>query len=79
MAFGGFANELTMTFRSKHFPAHFLPGTSARKQVEFADIGCGFGGLLIRLATVYPDKLMLGMEIRDKVIILSFGPNKNIP
>ena len=30
------------------------------KQVEFADIGCGFGGLLISLAPLYPDTLMLG-------------------
>lgn len=31
------------------------------------DVGCGFGGLLIRLAPLYPDKLMLGFELRDKV------------
>ncbi|KAF8064582.1 tRNA (guanine-N(7)-)-methyltransferase [Scenedesmus sp. PABB004] len=35
--------------------------------VRFADVGCGFGGLLIKLSPLYPDKLMLGMEIRDKV------------
>lgn len=35
--------------------------------VEFADVGCGFGGLLVRLSPLYPDKLMLGMELRDKV------------
>ncbi|KAK0518435.1 tRNA (guanine-N(7)-)-methyltransferase (tRNA(m7G46)-methyltransferase) [Tilletia horrida] len=37
------------------------------KKVEFADIGCGFGGLLMDLAPVFPDKLMLGMEIRVSV------------
>jgi tRNA (guanine-N7-)-methyltransferase len=36
-------------------------------QVRFVDVGCGFGGLLIRLAPLYPDKLMLGFELRDKV------------
>ena len=36
-------------------------------QVRFADVGCGFGGLLVRLSPMYPDKLMVGMEIRDKV------------
>ena len=36
-------------------------------QVRFADVGCGFGGLLVRLSPLYPDKLMIGMEIRDKV------------
>ncbi|OZJ01982.1 tRNA (guanine-N(7)-)-methyltransferase [Bifiguratus adelaidae] len=38
-----------------------------RSKVEFADIGCGYGGLLIALAPLYPDTLMLGMEIRVKV------------
>ncbi|KAI8072411.1 guanine-N-7 methyltransferase [Gongronella butleri] len=37
------------------------------KKIEFADIGCGYGGLLIALATLYPDTLMMGMEIRTKV------------
>lgn len=36
-------------------------------QVRFADVGCGFGGLLVRLSPMYPGKLMVGMEIRDKV------------
>ena len=36
-------------------------------QVRFADVGCGFGGLLFKLSPLYPDTLMVGMEIRDKV------------
>ncbi|KAL4457336.1 hypothetical protein ABPG75_012201, partial [Micractinium tetrahymenae] len=39
----------------------------ALPQVEFADVGCGFGGLTVRLAEAYPDKLVMGMELRDKV------------
>ncbi|KAF7721096.1 tRNA (guanine-N(7)-)-methyltransferase (tRNA(m7G46)-methyltransferase) [Apophysomyces ossiformis] len=46
---------------TKHYPAK--PG----KKVEFADIGCGYGGLLISLAPLFPETLMLGMEIRTKV------------
>ncbi|XP_046840668.1 tRNA (guanine-N(7)-)-methyltransferase-like isoform X2 [Xenia sp. Carnegie-2017] len=38
--------------------------TQSKVQVEFADIGCGYGGLL---ATKYPETLMLGLEIRIKV------------
>ncbi|KAK7283017.1 hypothetical protein RIF29_12212 [Crotalaria pallida] len=49
---------------SLHFP-HFFPGSS--KKIQFADIGCGFGGLLISLATLFPETLMVGMELRDKV------------
>jgi tRNA (guanine-N7-)-methyltransferase len=45
---------------SKHFP-------KKEGNVEFADIGCGYGGLLIALAPLFPDNLMLGMEIRLKV------------
>ncbi|KAJ1936488.1 tRNA (guanine-N(7)-)-methyltransferase (tRNA(m7G46)-methyltransferase) [Kickxella alabastrina] len=37
-------------------------------KVEFADIGCGYGGLLVALAPLYPNKLMVGMEIRTKVV-----------
>lgn len=28
--------------------------------VEFLDVGCGYGGLLISLATLFPDKYILG-------------------
>ncbi|CAI6250006.1 unnamed protein product [Periconia digitata] len=37
------------------------------KNVEIADIGCGFGGLLFALAPQFPDTLILGMEIRMSV------------
>jgi tRNA (guanine-N7-)-methyltransferase len=37
------------------------------KQVEVADIGCGFGGLLFSLAPKLPETLILGMEIRTSV------------
>jgi tRNA (guanine-N7-)-methyltransferase len=32
-----------------------------KKDVEVADIGCGFGGLLVALAPVLPNTLLLGM------------------
>ncbi|CAK7265816.1 tRNA (guanine-N(7)-)-methyltransferase (tRNA(m7G46)-methyltransferase) [Sporothrix epigloea] len=41
--------------------------TKANHRVEVADIGCGFGGLLIGLAPVMPQTLILGLEIRDHV------------
>ncbi|OJD37581.1 trna (guanine-n-)-methyltransferase [Diplodia corticola] len=37
------------------------------KDVEVADIGCGFGGLLFALSPKLPDTLLLGMEIRTSV------------
>ena len=53
-----------------HFPEFFAKREDAGEEavkVRFADIGCGFGGLLVRLSPLFPDKLALGMEIRDKV------------
>ncbi|GFZ46442.1 tRNA (guanine46-N7)-methyltransferase [Saitozyma sp. JCM 24511] len=61
---------------SIHYPAYFPPSSasstdiesgSSGKQVEWADVGCGFGGLLMDLAPKFPDILMLGMEIRVAV------------
>ncbi|KAF8072121.1 putative methyltransferase [Lyophyllum atratum] len=46
-----------------HYPTYANTG----KLPEFADVGCGFGGLLITLAPLFPDTLMLGMEIRVQV------------
>ncbi|KAG7218485.1 hypothetical protein INR49_009362 [Caranx melampygus] len=55
---------------SKLYP-HFFTGeqreTETAPRVEFADIGCGYGGLLVELSPLFPDKLMLGLEIRVKV------------
>uniref|UniRef100_A0A7M4E8G9 tRNA (guanine-N(7)-)-methyltransferase n=1 Tax=Crocodylus porosus TaxID=8502 RepID=A0A7M4E8G9_CROPO len=38
-----------------------------RARVEFADVGCGYGGLLVELSPLFPDTLMLGLELRVKV------------
>lgn len=38
------------------------------KNVSIVDIGCGYGGLLFGLAPLFQDKLILGMEIRDKLV-----------
>lgn len=44
------------------------PSLSARGRVEFVDVGCAFGGMLFTLAPLFPDTLMLGLEIRAKVV-----------
>ena len=57
-----------MQYRSSHFPAACGTEEAPKSpRVEFADVGCGFGGLLIKLSPLFPDRLMVGMEIRDKV------------
>jgi len=63
---------------SVHFPTLFSGSFSgseppeAKKTknahaVEFVDVGCGYGGLLIKLSPMFPETLMLGLEIRVKV------------
>lgn len=37
------------------------------KKVEFLDVGCGYGGLLVTLSSMYENQLLLGLEIRVKV------------
>lgn len=46
---------------SSHYPAF------VNQRPSFADIGCGFGGLLITLAPQFPDTLIIGLEIRVQV------------
>lgn len=36
--------------------------------VDMADVGCGYGGLLVALSKAFPDNLIIGMEIRTKVV-----------
>ncbi|XP_016349888.1 tRNA (guanine-N(7)-)-methyltransferase-like [Sinocyclocheilus anshuiensis] len=58
---------------SQLYPEYFRPlGGSGKPdkhnaQVEFADIGCGYGGLLVELSKLFPEQLILGLEIRVKV------------
>uniref|UniRef100_A0A8C7ICQ5 tRNA (guanine-N(7)-)-methyltransferase n=1 Tax=Oncorhynchus kisutch TaxID=8019 RepID=A0A8C7ICQ5_ONCKI len=54
---------------SQLYPEFFSDHQSTQKaaQVEFADIGCGYGGLLVELSPLFPKQLILGLEIRVKV------------
>ena len=61
---------------SAHFPAYVVPGPLSKpladgilseaairplvKPVTVADVGCGFGGLLVALSPLLPDVLILG-------------------
>ncbi|XP_075156883.1 tRNA (guanine-N(7)-)-methyltransferase [Haematobia irritans] len=44
-----------------------FPTYNPKKFVEFADIGCGYGGFLVTLGEMFPDRISIGMEIRVKV------------
>ena len=52
---------------SDGIPETSTPSQAMTKQVEIADIGCGFGGLLFALSPKMPETLILGMEIRTSV------------
>lgn len=47
------------------------------KDVEIADIGCGFGGLTVALAPHFPDQLILG--IYSLFISLDYHTNDHRP
>lgn len=53
---------------SAHYPAFDGKLSATEAQVEVADIGCGFGGLLVALSPVFPETLMVGMELRTQVL-----------
>jgi len=61
------ANEPDGTAKGKFADQSTSAIRRLTKDVEVADIGCGFGGLLVALAPVMPDTLLLGMEIRVQV------------
>ncbi|KAI5719986.1 hypothetical protein M8J77_000206 [Diaphorina citri] len=44
-----------------------LKDPTCEKKVEFVDVGCGYGGLLVTLSPMFPSTLILGLEIRVKV------------
>ncbi|KAG7882311.1 hypothetical protein KL905_000194 [Ogataea polymorpha] len=48
---------------SKYYPG-FVDSDTGKldRKVEIADIGCGFGGLLVDLAPHFPDSLILAVE-----------------
>lgn len=49
---------------SPHYPEFHGPGKENTKKVEFADIGCGYGGLMIELAKEFPDTLIMGKSVK---------------
>jgi len=53
----------------EYSPTPVAPHLNGRSgpQVRFLDVGCGYGGLLVALGSKFPEKMMLGMEIREQV------------
>ena len=55
--------EVKQTSHEQDLPASQTPPAQRmRKEVTVADIGCGFGGLLVALASKLPDELLLGRD-----------------
>eukprot|EP01103_Thecamoeba_quadrilineata_P018258 TRINITY_DN6874_c0_g1_i1.p1 TRINITY_DN6874_c0_g1~~TRINITY_DN6874_c0_g1_i1.p1 ORF type:complete len:265 (+),score=54.31 TRINITY_DN6874_c0_g1_i1:67-861(+) len=52
----------------KLYPEIPSVGQKEGPRVEFADVGCGFGGLLVGLSPTFPKSLILGLEIREKAV-----------
>ena len=56
-----------ISFWEPHFSPEWLTKLNDSTTEVYADVGCGFGGLLINLATLYPCAISIGFEIRQKV------------
>ncbi|KAK0480309.1 putative methyltransferase [Armillaria novae-zelandiae] len=65
--FSDHALEYPTSPQGVDWDSHYPSLARSGKVPEFADVGCGFGGLLISLAPLFPDTLMLGLEIRVQV------------
>ncbi|GAB66549.1 tRNA (guanine-N(7)-)-methyltransferase [Plasmodium cynomolgi strain B] len=68
----GFADEdpPTLQLNTNKYPIDYNQGPpkyATQADVTILDIGCGYGGLLFELSKIFTDKLILGMEIRDKI------------
>ena len=50
-----------------NWTVHYPNVPERDRVVRILDIGMGFGGLTVELARLFPDKLVLGMEIRAKL------------
>jgi hypothetical protein len=55
---------------SQHDWAPYYPTSNGTPTI--VDVGCGFGGLTVALAELYPEECSLGMEIRAKVALFNF-------
>ena len=60
---------------ASHYPAFAQTDVTAEngirpliKQVQVADVGCGFGGLLVALSPLLPDQLILGLLAGPRTI-----------
>jgi|TARA_B110000208_G_scaffold184522_1_gene238508 tRNA (guanine-N7-)-methyltransferase len=56
-----------VSFWEPHFTQEWLTKFSDPSTEIYADVGCGFGGLLMGLAELYPHAISIGFEIRQKV------------
>jgi len=66
--------NLDLYLNTEEFPISYVDRVnddfngSNGKTCTIADIGCGYGGLLFGLGKAFPEKLILGVEIRDKCV-----------
>ena len=52
----------------KYYPKAAAEDLSPRPRITQVDVGCGYGSLLLGLAVVFPEELILGIEIRPKIV-----------
>ena len=71
-AFGLKPDETQIVCNTKKYPIKnaYADLIESHKPLQptILDVGCGYGGLLFQLTRTFPEKLILGMEIRDKLV-----------
>jgi len=60
-------SEHPVEYSEESVSAELNGSIAGNPRPEILDIGCGFGGLLMHLSELFPEKLSLGMEIRGQV------------
>jgi len=63
------ANDFWFPARPQDVPwGEYFPQRASGERVTFVDVGCGFGSLCLSLAKTFPSQLVLGIEIRPKLV-----------
>eukprot|EP00762_Andalucia_godoyi_P002680 ANDGO_03423.mRNA.1 tRNA (guanine-N(7)-)-methyltransferase len=71
--FSSYYPQLSAALASSAEEEAMRPDGYPQEKVTMCDVGCAWGGMLVRLAPLFPDEVFLGIEIRDRVAEFAKG------